>query len=82
MEQASRENDACRRLVSIPGVRPVTAIIAATGNGDAFRKGREFSAWVGMVPGEIQPAANKDCWASASAAMTICADCPCKVHAH
>jgi transposase len=54
MEQASRENDACRRLVSIPGVGPVTAtaIIAAIGNGAAFRKGREFSAWVGMVPRE------------------------------
>jgi transposase len=54
MEQASRENDACRRLLSIPGVGPVTAtaIIAAIGNGAAFRKGREFSAWVGMVPRE------------------------------
>ena len=54
MEQASRENDACRRLVSIPGVGPVTAtaIIAAIGNGAAFHKGREFSAWVGMVPRE------------------------------
>jgi transposase len=54
MEQASRENDACRRLVSIPGVGPVTAtaIIAAIGNGAAFRKGRQFSAWVGMVPRE------------------------------
>ncbi len=54
MEQASRENDACRRLVSIPGVGPVTAtaLIAAIGNGAAFRKGREFSAWVGIVPRE------------------------------
>jgi transposase len=29
-----------------------TAIIAAIGNGAAFRKGRQFSAWVGMVPRE------------------------------
>jgi transposase len=29
-----------------------TALIAAIGNGAAFRKGREFSAWVGMVPRE------------------------------
>jgi transposase len=28
------------------------ALIAAIGNGTAFRKGREFSAWVGMVPRE------------------------------
>ena len=47
-----RENDACRRLVGIPGVGPVTAtaMIAAIGNGAAFRKGREFAAWVGVVP--------------------------------
>ncbi len=29
-----------------------TAVIAAIGNGAAFRKGREFSAWLGLVPGE------------------------------
>jgi len=28
------------------------AIIAAIGNGAAFKKGREFSAWLGIVPGE------------------------------
>jgi transposase len=29
-----------------------TAVIAAIGNGAAFRKGREFAAWLGVVPGE------------------------------
>ena len=29
-----------------------TALIAAIGNGAAFRKGREFAAWVGLVPRE------------------------------
>lgn len=54
MELTSREDDACRRLIAIPGIGPVTAtaLIAAIGNGAAFRKGREFSAWVGMVPRE------------------------------
>jgi len=52
MEQTAREDEACRRLAAIPGIGPVTAtaLIAAIGNGAAFRKGREFSAWVGMVP--------------------------------
>ena len=27
-----------------------TAIIAAIGNGAAFRKGRDFAAWLGLVP--------------------------------
>ncbi len=49
-----RENEACQRLVKIPGIGPVTAtaVIAAIGNGAAFRKGREFAAWMGVVPQE------------------------------
>jgi transposase len=37
------DNDACRRLVAIPGIGPVTAtaIIAAIGNGAAFKRGGE-----------------------------------------
>jgi transposase len=48
------ENEACQRLVKIPGIGPVTAtaVVAAIGNGAAFRKGREFAAWMGVVPRE------------------------------
>jgi transposase len=44
----------CRRLVAIPGIGPITATatVAAIGNGAAFKKGRGFSAWLGVVPGE------------------------------
>jgi transposase len=54
IKQVAGENEACRRLVAIPGIGPVTAtaIIAAIGNGAAFKKGRGFSAWLGIVPGE------------------------------
>ena len=40
--------------MAIPGIGPVTAtaVIAAIGNGAAFRKGREFAAWMGLVPRE------------------------------
>ena len=43
-----------RRLVAIPGIGPITATatIAAIGNGAAFKKGRGFAAWLGVVPGE------------------------------
>ena len=46
--------EACRRLVAIPGIGPLTATatIAAIGNGAAFKKGRGFAAWLGVVPGE------------------------------
>jgi transposase len=54
IEQTAQENEACRRLDAIPGIGPVTAtaLLAAIGNGAAFRKGREFAAWVGLVPRE------------------------------
>src|SRR4030081_3261755 len=54
IQKVAGENEACRRLVAIPGIGPVTAtaIIAAIGNGAAFKKGRGFSAWLGIVPGE------------------------------
>jgi transposase len=39
-------------MQAIPGVGPVTAtaIVAAIGNGCAFGKGRDFAAWIGLVP--------------------------------
>jgi transposase len=38
--------------VKIPGIGPLvaTAIVASIGNGAAFHKGREFAAWLGLVP--------------------------------
>jgi transposase len=52
--KTAHENEACRRLVAIPGIGPVTAtaLIATIGNGGAFHKGREFAAWLGIVPRE------------------------------
>jgi len=54
IERAAQQSEACRRLDAIPGIGPLTAtaLIAAIGNGGAFRKGREFAAWVGLVPRE------------------------------
>ena len=48
------EDEACQRLVEIPGVGPViaTAVVSAIGNGAAFKKGRGFAAWLGLVPGQ------------------------------
>jgi transposase len=50
----AKEDDCCQRLTAIPGVGPVTAtaLIAAVGNGNAFKRGRDLAAWMGMVPGE------------------------------
>ena len=41
MQRTAKENEACQRLTTIPGIGPVTAtaLVAAIGNGTAFRKG-------------------------------------------
>jgi len=52
IERISNENALCRRLRKIPGFGPLvaSATVAAIGNGAAFRRGRDFAAWVGVVP--------------------------------
>ncbi len=47
-----RSNETSKRLDEIPGVGPVlaTALVASVADPRAFRSGRNFSAWVGLVP--------------------------------
>jgi transposase len=42
----------CQRIAAVEGVGPLiaTAIVAAISNGCAFENGRQFSAWLGLVP--------------------------------
>lgn len=42
----------CQRLLTIPGIGPLTAtaLIAAVGDVGVFKNGRHFSAWLGLVP--------------------------------
>lgn len=46
-----RENPAARRLMTIPGVGPLTAhaVVAAIGDGRQFSTARDFAAWVGLT---------------------------------
>jgi transposase len=52
VERIASSDAACQRLRQIPGIGPLvaTAIVASIGNGSAFHKGREFAAWMGLVP--------------------------------
>ena len=47
-----RSNETSRRLDAIPGVGPMlaTALVAGVADPKAFRSGRNFSAWIGLVP--------------------------------
>lgn len=46
------QDEACGRLASIPGIGVITAsaIVAAIGDGRMFKSGRDFAAWLGLVP--------------------------------
>jgi transposase len=48
-------DETCRRLMTVPGIGPIiaSAIVAAIGDGMAFAKGRDFAAWLGLVPRQI-----------------------------
>ena len=41
--------------MTVPGIGPIisSAIVAAIGTGDAFSKGRDFGAWLGLVPKQM-----------------------------
>ena len=47
-----RENEETARLMTIPGVGPITALAiqAFAPPMESFRRGRDFSAWLGLVP--------------------------------
>jgi transposase len=47
-----RSSEASRRLDECPGVGPVlaTALVASVADPKSFRSGRDFSAWIGLVP--------------------------------
>ena len=49
------EDPACQRLMTVPGIGPIisSAVVAAIGNGAVFTKGRDFGAWLGLVPKQI-----------------------------
>ena len=55
IEDLASRDAGCERLMSIPGIGPIisSAVVAAIGTGDGFSKGRDFAAWLGLVPRQI-----------------------------
>jgi len=52
LQAVYRSRAACQKLGTIPGVGPLiaTAMVAALGDGQAFKSGRQVSAWLGILP--------------------------------
>ena len=55
IEALARGDASCRQLMTVPGIGPIiaSAMVAAIGNGTAFVKGRDFAAWLGLVPKQM-----------------------------
>lgn len=51
----ARADGNCERLMSVPGIGPIisSAMVAAIGTSDAFTKGRDFGAWLELVPRQM-----------------------------
>ncbi len=52
IEALAEQDNSCQRLMTVPGVGPIisSAVVAAIGNGAGFKQGRDFGAWLGLVP--------------------------------
>ena len=52
IETLAAQDEHCQRLMSVPGVGPIisSAVVAAIGTGAGFKQGRDFGAWLGLVP--------------------------------
>jgi transposase len=55
IETLAHQDQHCERLMTVPGIGPIisSAMVAAIGTGDVFSKGRDFGAWLGLVPKQI-----------------------------
>lgn len=52
IEALVEEDRHCQRLMTVPGIGPIisSAVVAAIGDGAGFKQGRDFGAWLGLVP--------------------------------
>ena len=77
-----RSNATSRQLDELPGVGPAlaTALVASVADPKAFRSGRDFSAWIGLVHGRTRAAASTSLAVSASKAIAICEACSQRAH--
>jgi transposase len=77
IEHISNEDARGRQLRQIPGFGPLvsTATVAAIGNGSAFRRGRDFAAWVGVVPRQYSTGGKQKLYGISKRGKSICVAC-------
>ena len=73
-----RSNEESKRLESIPGIGVIgaTAIAATVPDPQIFRSGRDFAAWVGLVPREDFDRRQTEAWANLETGRSLLASHP------
>jgi transposase len=71
IQAQAKLSEPARRLMRIRGVGPTTALalVATVGDARAFKNGRQFAAWIGLVPGQHPPPAARAFLLSAKRAL-------------
>jgi transposase len=82
IEALARQDHACSRLMTVPGIGPIisSAMVAAIGTRDVFFKGRDFGAWLGLVPKQTSTGDSTILGKSPGAAIATWAFCSCWRH--
>jgi transposase len=52
IESLAEQDEGCQLVITVPGIGPIisSAVVATIGNGAGFTRGRDFGAWLGLVP--------------------------------
>jgi transposase len=55
IEALARQDQGCARVMTVPAIGSLisSAMVAAIGTGEAFSKGHDFGAWLGLVPKQM-----------------------------
>lgn len=83
LKAAAQEDDRARRLQTIPGFGPIVASVftGAMGDGGQYRRGREASAAVGLVPRQHSTGGKSRLLGISKRGDAICVACSCTAHA-
>jgi transposase len=81
IHQAHRANPASKRLDAIPGFGVIvsTAVVATMTDPKAFKTGREFAAWIGLVPRQNSTGGKERLGSISSRAIATCDACSSSV---
>lgn len=80
IQQLHQHSPISRKLDEVRGVGPLiaTAVLAGVGDAKDFKNGRQFAAWLGLVPRQHSSGGKpRLCWVSPSGVTNICERCWC-----